>query len=175
MDAEDVVLGTIAAAGGEIEGRTYLQKVTYFVSELMGVPLGFGPHYYGPYSSTVASETDSQVAMGRLEETPVIYSPGRTGYKYKLTESGREYAAVIEQFSPAEFQRVASAVSRIIGTGADYNKLAYAAKLHHLLKAAGGSISFDTAKSEARRLGWEVSDADLTVALEILRQLDLAE
>ena len=59
MDAEDIVLGVVGAAGGEITCRTYLQKVAYFVSEMMGIPMGFEPHYYGPYSSSITAETDS--------------------------------------------------------------------------------------------------------------------
>jgi uncharacterized protein YwgA len=174
MDAEDVVLGIVRAAGNEISGRTYLQKVAYFVSEMMAIPLGFGPHYYGPYSSSVSSETEAQVAMGRLTETPESFS-GPIRYKYALTDEGKEYFEAIRAFDPDGFEKLDSIVEQIVATRANYSELAYAAKLYYLLEQAGGSIECDVAEAEAKRLGWKISNEDFATAVGILRKLGLVQ
>ncbi len=175
MDAEDVVLGIISAAGGKVEGRTYLQKVAYFVAEMMGIPMGFGPHYYGPYGSAIAAETDSQVAMGRLREDPTIFGPDYVRYSYGLTEEGEKYLKAVEFFDPEGFQTVREIVAKITSTGANYRQLSCAAKLYYLLGEAGGKISRDQAKAEAGRLGWQMSDSDIDTAIQVLQQLDLVQ
>ncbi len=168
MDAEDVVLGIVNAAGGKVEGRTYLQKLAYFVAEIMDIPMGFGPHYYGPYSSTITAETNSQVAMERLTEA-------RTGpgYTYILTQEGKEYLKGIQVFDPEGFQRVREIVLKITSTGANYWQLSCAAKLYYLLGQVGGRISRDEAKAQGGGLGWHMSDQDIDTAIEVLQQLDL--
>ena len=175
MDAEDIVLGIVRAGGGEIPGRTYLQKVAYFVSEMMGIPMGFGPHYYGPYSSSITAETDSQVAMGRLTEITETFGDDQVRYTYRFKPEGEEYLKVIEDFDEEGFRRLTQIVNTIKATGADYNQLACAAKLHYLLQKAGGKISRATAKEEARNLGWEISDNDIDTAIQVLQQLDMAQ
>ena len=183
MDAEDVVLGIVTAAGGEVPGRTYLQKVSYFVSTLMSIPLGFGPHYYGPYSPSIAAETDSQVAMGRLREIRESFgsSPARATfsepvrYTYRIIDGGRQYLTAIEEFDREGFAKLTEIVSRIVSTRANWRQLACAAKLHYLLEKAGGRISRSDAKKEARRVGWELSDPDIDTAIEVLQQLNLVQ
>lgn len=173
MDAEDIVLGIVAAAGGKIEGRTYLQKVAYFVAEIMAIPMGFGPHYYGPYSSTITAESNSQVAMGRLREDPTSFGSGYVRYNYGLTEEGKEYLKAIEFFDPDGFQGVREIVVKITSTGADYRQLSCAAKLYYLLGKAGDKISRQEAKEQGGQLGWKMSDADIDAAIKVLQQLDL--
>jgi len=175
MDAEDIVLGIVSATGGKIEGRTYLQKVAYFVAEIMGIPMGFGPHYYGPYSSAIAAETDSQAAMGRLREDPTSYGSDYVRYSYRLTEEGEKYLKAIELFDPEGFQSVREIVLKITSTGVNYRQLSCAAKLYYLLGQAGGRISREEAKAQGGRLGWDMSDRDVDTAIQVLQQLDLVE
>jgi uncharacterized protein YwgA len=175
MDAEDVVLGIVKAAGNEITGRTYLQKVAYFVSEIMGIPLAFGPHYYGPYSSSVSSETEAQVAMGRLMETPESFGGGQIRYTYALTGKGEKYLEACRAFDPGGFEELDSIVDRIIATRANYSDLACAAKLYYLLEQAGGSIKSSVAEAEAKGLGWRISKEDFATAVRILRKLELVQ
>jgi len=175
MDAEDIVLGIVKAAGGEVTGRTYLQKVAYFASEIMGISMGFGPHYYGPYSSAITSETDTQVAMGRLAEFTDSFGGGQVRYRYLLKEEGKDYLKAIEGWDQKGFKELSEIVEKILATHANYDQLACAAKLHYLLQKAGGKISRITAKEEARRLGWEISDEDFGAAVCLLQQLDLVQ
>ena len=56
MHIIDILILVVKSEGENgLRGRTLLQKKIYFLSELMDVDLGFSPHYYGPYSSYVAS------------------------------------------------------------------------------------------------------------------------
>ena len=62
MDPRDAVMLTIREEEkGVLHGRTLLQKRIYFASVLAKEELGFRPHYYGPYSQTVADAVDSLV------------------------------------------------------------------------------------------------------------------
>ena len=170
MDAEDIILGIVAAAGGKVEGRTYLQKVAYFVAEIMGLPMGFSPHYYGPYSATISAETRSQAAMGRLTEDHTA-----SGYTYLLTQGGKEYLKGIEVFDSDGFGHLREIVGKITSTGADYWQLSCAAKLYYLLGQAGGKISREQAQEEATRLGWQKLDRDIDAANQVLQQLELVQ
>ena len=62
MNTYNFVHLTLHALGGQVRGKTKLQKMVYFAGILTGAieELGYRPHYYGPYSSEV---TD---AMGRF-------------------------------------------------------------------------------------------------------------
>ena len=52
MHIQDLILLVIGNEKNKnLQGRTILQKKLYFLSVLKEIDLGFGPHYYGPYSS----------------------------------------------------------------------------------------------------------------------------
>ena len=55
MNPTVFLIGLLDASGGSVRGRTYLQKLTYFVTLLADVKLelGFDAHFYGPYSEIV--------------------------------------------------------------------------------------------------------------------------
>jgi uncharacterized protein YwgA len=59
----------IREAGGELVGRTRLQKVA-FLAELAGFGEGFAfeYHHFGPYSEELASATEVAVALGLVRE-----------------------------------------------------------------------------------------------------------
>jgi len=56
MNTYDFVHLALYAMGGEIRGKTKLQKTIYFLGRLSNHidELGYNPHFYGPYSSEVA-------------------------------------------------------------------------------------------------------------------------
>ena len=181
MDAEDVVLGIVAAAGGTVEGRTYLQKVAYFAGKRIGLELGFRPHYYGPYSRLISAETDRQVTLQFLsEDRRELVRAGETGlpfdpvlYVYSLREEGRRYCEILEESDRESFGSLRDVVDKIKESGADYRQLSCAAKLDYLLTAAGGSIARETAKREARQLGWQLEDPDIDAAVDALQRMGL--
>ena len=89
MKAEDIVVNLIILSGGELTGRTRLQKEAYLLDrcgEKFG--LSFTYYYYGPYSFELADGWEDARAEGRIE---IAEEPGRYGVPYsifKLRESG---------------------------------------------------------------------------------------
>lgn len=65
---------------------TSLQKLPYFLQEVMGVPLGvrFVMHYYGPYSFDLARSIDGMAAARTIS-----ISPHPTGYGYEVSAGQR--------------------------------------------------------------------------------------
>ena len=57
MTIPEFVLALINASGGEIRGRTMLQKMAYFASRLGAIDIDFRYHayYYGRYSDYYAT------------------------------------------------------------------------------------------------------------------------
>ncbi len=70
MEREDVVAALVAAAGGEVVGRTRLQKSVYLL-ERLGFRSGFDDfsyYHYGPYSASLDAAVEDAKAFGCLEE-----------------------------------------------------------------------------------------------------------
>ena len=89
MKAEDIVVNLIILSGGELTGRTRLQKEAYLLDRC-GAKFGlsFTYYYYGPYSFELADGWEDARAEGRIE---IAEEPGRYGVPYsifKLRESG---------------------------------------------------------------------------------------
>lgn len=68
-DLIDVVAKIISFNGGEIVGKTRLQKIFYLLDEKeLVTSLDFDYHNYGPFSVDLAFATDDAVALGYLEQ-----------------------------------------------------------------------------------------------------------
>src|SRR5579863_10430213 len=100
MNAYDFVHLVLNAMGGQIQGRTKLQKTIYFLGILTGNidELGYRAHYYGPYSDTVAAAVNRLKALGFVEEGSLQTGMvGEDGFEiarhdFTLTEQGKEIA-----------------------------------------------------------------------------------
>ena len=92
MGPSDYVLLEMLDRLGGVQGRKKLQKLAY-VAKLAGTPLEdeFCFHYYGPYSSGLASRVDQLVEAKLLEETArPLTVVGGVEYGYELTGAARE-------------------------------------------------------------------------------------
>ncbi len=70
MNTYDFVQLALYSLGGEIKGRTKLQKTIYFLAITSGADpheFGFGPHFYGPYSEEVADAVDRLKSLGFVD------------------------------------------------------------------------------------------------------------
>ncbi|MEX0885885.1 MAG: hypothetical protein WD009_05550 [Phycisphaeraceae bacterium] len=78
-------------AGGKLETRKRLQKVTYLL-KAAGCPLDaeFTLHHYGPYSHDVAELVDEMVAAKLLKEEAVRNEVVGHSYHYELPEHTQE-------------------------------------------------------------------------------------
>jgi hypothetical protein len=80
-------------------GETHIQKATYFLQELLGVPLGFNFILYkhGPYSFDLKDELTAQMADGLLVVTP------RSPYGPSILP-GNNSATFLDQFPKTRVQ-----------------------------------------------------------------------
>ena len=67
MDQMDMVAGVIALNGGQLVGKTRLQKSVYLLG-LCGIDLGFDfdYHHYGPYSEELSAASRDAELLGML-------------------------------------------------------------------------------------------------------------
>ena len=101
MHIQDLILLVIGSENNKsLQGRTTLQKKLYFLSVLEETDLGFGPHYYGPYSSWVAENLDILVSARFLKEVTETFSTDQNifgeirRHTYSLTSDGKHHNGV---------------------------------------------------------------------------------
>ena len=181
LDLDDILLAIIVAEEKKMEGRTRLQKLTYFVSKIIGYDAGFRPHYYGPYSPLVAAVVESQQSRGLLEESAFPFEfhdfPGHDGerkrYDYRLTEKGQQAYEWRYSENEDEFIQVQELVKKIGETGADYRDLSFAAKIFSVIKEKGRAMTEPEIRRAAKQLGWSLDEKEMKKGLELLNSLEL--
>jgi hypothetical protein len=182
MDTHDILLLAYGAFGGEIRGKTNLQKKLYFLSTMLGIDLGYGPHYYGPYSSEVAAANTNLKVLGYLTES--IASAGSYSaegfeiarHDFRLTEDGRAVVESKKKRFPAEWKKIKGAGETLDAAGElNYMELSIAAKAYFLLDQRGGPAKTADLVRMARQFGWSVTQADIERAVGFLQYLGLAE
>jgi len=115
MDTIDSVAALIRLAGGEVYGKTRLQKIAYLL-EAKGVGLGldFDYHNYGPFSAELAFAADDAKSLGyiridtqpgdyaipftifrSLEDTPQFEDSEDRGAKNKALETIMPYSSLV--------------------------------------------------------------------------------
>ncbi len=178
LRTSELILLTVAANGGKIDGKTTIQKLTYFSK--LKVPLKdnpvFRPHFYGPYSANVDFELDKLVALGFLEQSARPTINQRLMYSYKLTKSGKSIVRTLVSVYREQFDTISS----IVGTcrkssGLNPTSLSYAAKVHYISKGAMRPLSLSEVVEEARDNGWEIDERGIRRGLRILSGLKLVK
>jgi hypothetical protein len=88
-DQMQFVAGVVRDAGGEIVGRTKLQKSVFFL-KLAGfeVPFRFGYKHYGPYSEAFAEAVELAAAVDLISERQQSASWGGTYSVYSAAPIG---------------------------------------------------------------------------------------
>jgi len=113
----DYVLLELLEQLGSVQGRKRLQKLA-FIAKLEGVPLEdeFFFHYYGPYSSELASRVDQLVEEKLLSEEPrgLMVSDG-VEYGYKVSDEARALLKSVREKVPESFrQRMSKGLARAL-------------------------------------------------------------
>ena len=82
MKAEDIAVNLIKLNGGQVVGRTRIQKAAYLLDRCGAkTKLRFTYHYYGPYSFELADGWKDARAEGRIE---IQEKAGRFGIPYSI-------------------------------------------------------------------------------------------
>ncbi|MGB2988124.1 MAG: hypothetical protein WBE26_19830 [Phycisphaerae bacterium] len=183
MNAYDFVHLAFLAVGGEIRGKTRLQKTIYFLGVLTKSvdELGFHAHYYGPYSEEVADAMGRLTVLGFVDQNVVgggavnEFGFEVARYDYRLNEDGRAIAEWKAKQHPDEMQKLRDAAEKLKWAGdLDYMKLSVAAKTYFMLETKERATMAELTK-QARRFGWRVSEDEVRKAGEYLSQLGLVE
>ncbi len=180
MKPTDFVLCLIDACGGTVSGRTLLQKMAFFVAELLGEDFGlkFDAHYYGPFSSTVEGTLIQLKNLGFVQESSTGFGILSDGfevrrYDYSLTDDGRQLLEGLR--SSALYSRIQDSVRRIRAAGnPNYIELSIAAKAYFILKRKEGGMSISEIQKEAEKYSWNISPRSIERAVAFLQSVKLA-
>ncbi|MDA8376673.1 MAG: hypothetical protein M0Z50_06400 [Planctomycetia bacterium] len=184
MNAYDFVQLTFLAIGGGIRGKTKLQKTVYFLGIMTGEldNLGYGPHFYGPYSADVADATGQLHALGFLNrnmaQTGLHDDSGFEAirYDFTFTEAGRQIAKAKVKSNAALWKKLRRAAGTLKNAGdIDYMKMSIAAKAYFMLGERQGNATPAGLAALAPRFGWEVTEKQVAEAVEYLRKLGLVK
>ncbi len=183
MNARDFVALTLREAGGEIRGKTKLQKLLYFVGVLTDRldDLGYRAHFYGPYSDEVAYALGQLKTIGAVDQNVTDWGVHRSGfevkrYDFRLNQAGQTFAEGLARRAPEMAEKIRCAVKLYEEAGdRDYMELSIAAKTYFLLGQKKGRSRLDHLVKLASRFGWNVSERQIKEAAEYLQQLGLVE
>lgn len=187
MDIDDLVLAVVDACGEKVKGRTHLQKLAYFVSEIMGFDAGYEPHYYGPYSETVAATVQGQVSRKLLDEQMKSFPGSFVGHdfphkRYEYTITGRGRAALEwrreQQDAQADFDNAEALLKKLVENDPSYKVLSWAAKLYLILlqEVQEGGTTLSAARRLAdKEYGWPMTHAEIQEGLNLLKNADLVK
>ncbi|MCY4489943.1 MAG: hypothetical protein OXC46_00590 [Thaumarchaeota archaeon] len=179
MNVYEVVALTIHSNKDILGGRTAIQKLIYFVSQInSNIKIKpYENYFHGPFSREVISALEAMSAFSYLYEIP--HSGTYEKYEYKLTKKGIEYACHLAKQHPSEFKRI----SEIVETCNELcklnpNPLSYATKTHYILKNTNESQT-DYTLNDVRRVatdfGWEISQNDADAGASLLKKLNLVK
>lgn len=183
LTARDALLLITDAAGGQIEGRTVMQKLAYFTSIQLGTTLGHRAYYYGPYSSrvddalanaVVARELDQKTeALGRRVPGPEVMR-----YMYTLMPEGERRVQELTKQFPQQWHEIKRSVDaiRAVVPDLDQKMLSSAAKTYLIVaESEDEGVEQDELPELARRLGWTLTAKQVERTVELLERLELLD
>lgn len=182
MTPIDFIHIALLALGGEVQGKTALQKKIYFLGVLTDMldELGYRPHFYGPYSDDVAQAIQELKTIGYVEQeirsTGMADAAGfeRCRYDYRLTEAGKRVAQAKATANQELSTKIMSIAERLKSAGnIDYMKLSIAAKTYFLLGQPGVLPSKEDLAKLASKFGWRVKPEEVQEAARYLEKLGL--
>ena len=181
MNGIDFVLSLISGFGGQVQGRTLLQKRAYFVAQISRVPidLGYDAHYYGPYSPVVDNSVTRLKSLGFLAEENIGFGIQSRGfevkrYDYRITADGKR---VLESLrAKDDYKKMEKACAAILKAGdPNYFVLSIAAKADFILGRRGKAMTREEIIREAQKFDWDIQEESLKSAVEFLERLGIVE
>lgn len=182
MDPYDFVQLALLAAGGEIKGKTKLQKTMYFLGVITGhlEDLGYRPHFYGPYSEDVADAVDRLVSVGFVDQEirggTAVNEFGFEIYRYdfRLNADGKAVAKAKAARDPKLWKKLSEAAGILKrAPNLDYVKLSIAAKTYFMLGEKKSPATMAELADLAKQFGWGVTASQVRDAARYLNTLGL--
>jgi len=182
METREFVLLVLRALGGEVQGKTKLQKTVYFLGILTDrlENLGYRAHFYGPYSDEVAEAVAQLKAIDVLDQNIVGgWSVDSSGfevrrYDFRLTDQGQKLAAAKAKKYPDVWDRLQTATKIFNQAGdLDYMLLSIAAKTYFMFGRKKDEATEAELAALAPRFGWNVAEHEIHDAARYLKKLGL--
>ena len=180
MHIQDKILLVIGSEeGNSLQGRTILQKKLYFLSVLLqDESLGFGPHYYGPYSSWVAENLDVLVNARFLKEVTETFPTDENifgeirRHTYSLTSDGKDVMGEIEKDDEHANWKQALETLKSHPVASDFNTLSIAAKVHYSAHQQKRTKRKHI-KKFAKEYDWDINKQEIADVRSFLEALSL--
>ncbi len=179
MLVRDVLVLAYKAFGGDMRGKTLLQKRVYFLSVMLGIDLGYEAHYYGPYSGQVATVNSELKSLGYVSESSSAWGYDQRGFElarhdFALTDVGVRMADRKAQQNPGLWEQIQRAAVVVTKAGdLDYMELSIAAKAYYVLNKLNGKATLVDIAAMLPKFGWTVTDTQLERATDFLAKADL--
>jgi len=171
-----LILSVLRSSTIPIEGRTAIQKIVYFVSVKSSLDLGYRRHFYGPYSSVVASHLGNLVSMGYVAERQRLTTQNRTIYSYSLTRDGQKLLRSIGKGQEKDYPAIRDVVGKCRRIARNnINTLSCAAKVYFLLSQRMKKATYQEVMRMARRSGWELCPEEIDSGAKLLSTLGLVQ
>lgn len=174
MEIFELAIALLSTIPEGIKGRTVVQKLGYFASVKLKMDAGYGPDFYGPFSSKVAEHLQNMVELDFVVEKGRQTLRNRTMYNYSLTEDGLKLAQKVKEEHPKEYAVIRNIVRKCGETAhCNYNVLSWAAKVHFVVSRAGKAITRGEAIDASQSFGWKLSEEEVESAIRLLSALPL--
>jgi uncharacterized protein YwgA len=177
MKLYEILLMLFDEFGGELTGRTRIQKLCYFYSILYKRDMGFRAHYYGPYSPQVEKVLDELEGIGLIEKNVITLGENSGGfevkrYDYKINDYGKQVVNNISQSD--EKQQLKSFVRKIKDVGnPNTTDISVAAKAYFVLARADMPLTDDEIRKKASAFDWDINSNSINKAADFLKNLEL--
>lgn len=183
MKPNDFVTLALLAIGGEVRGKTKLQKTAYFLGTMTDCleELGYRPWFYGPYSDEVDAAITWAKTIGAIDQNVSSWGFDQSGfevrrYDFRLNEQGKRFAEIRARENPEFWNRLQLAAQRLREAGdIDYMEMSIAAKTYFLLGKKKGPTSMAELAQLAPQFGWNVTPAQVQQAARYLSKLGLVQ
>lgn len=166
-ELDQLVVSTVALAGGELVGRIRLQKIVYLLDQLgMKSGASFDYHHYGPYSEAISDAVTDAKFWGYISEA----------VSFRLADGApySSFKALPEIPEPTQLGELSAEDAKkylVRFAGCTSTVLELAATVHWL--AFVEKVPDWRAEIEVRKAG-KTSNGRLDKALELLGDLKLA-
>lgn len=174
LEVSEFILALLSAKPTGLYCRTTVQKLGYFASILIGEDFGYGPDFYGPFSSSVAAN------LQNLVETDFVLERGRTTSRYRrmycyfLNDEGLTLAKTIKKTYTKENRVIQFVVNKCDKIAhLNYNILSWAAKVHFVLNRSKKSMTYEEAISASKSFGWKLNEQEVAEGARLLQELKL--
>lgn len=162
-----------------VKGRTLLQKLIYFISDILKTESRYKAHYFGPYSPYVENELGDLMGMGFVEVNVTSRGVDFTRgfevkrFDYRLTDGGERLANAYAKENPDVNEKIKDFLNKLKNAGdPDYIKLSVAAKTHFILNREKKPLTKEDITSIAKEFDWKIRKNDIDDAVKILHTLD---